>query len=211
MQLHFHDCDLIRLLSNDLIFLLPESLNEESLLLQGLVALVSHGEAVLARCLRWVIIGCFPCRGFFRLFCGASCAVIQLEARFMPHLHALLVCAMILHLSPLGPPPLRPAYLCLDEVFNQSEGVEGCRRSQGMRHKAETLLVVVHILDHLNARRIDYLELAHRVFHSVTVVGAEGAHLDFIGKREVVVRQHHGQVWVRVLLALVFLPFPLLV
>ena len=211
MQLHFHDCDLIRLLSDDLIFLLPESLNEESLLLQGLVALMSHGKAVRARRFRWVIIGCFRCRGFFQLFRGARCAVIQLEARFSPHLHALLGGAVILHVGPLGSSPLRPAYLCLDEVFNQSEGVEGCCRPQGVRHEAETLLVVVHILDHLNARRIDYLELAHRVFHSVTVVGGEGTHLDFVGKREVVVGQHHCQVWVRILLAFVLLLLSLLV
>ena len=48
LQLDLHDCDLIRLFGDDLIFLLSESLDEEALLLQGLVALMSHGEAVLA-------------------------------------------------------------------------------------------------------------------------------------------------------------------
>lgn len=118
---------------------------------------------------------------------------------------------MILHVGSLGSSTLRPAYLCLDEVFNQSERVEGRGGPQGIRHEAETLLVVVHILDHLDARRVDDLELAHRVFHSVAVVGGEGAHLDFMGKREVVVCQHHCQVWVRILLAFVFLLFSLLV
>ena len=47
LQLHFQNGDLVLLLRDDLILLLPERLKEYNLLLQGLAALLSHLQAVL--------------------------------------------------------------------------------------------------------------------------------------------------------------------
>ena len=73
LQLNFQNGDLVLLLRDDLILLLPERLKEYNLLLQGLAALLCHLQAVLTWCRWWWIIIGFGSLllflNFFLIFC----------------------------------------------------------------------------------------------------------------------------------------------
>ena len=57
---------------------------------------------------------------------------------------------MIPYLRAFGASPAAPGDLCLDKVLNESETIDRWL-AKSIRYKAKTLLIIVHILNELNA------------------------------------------------------------